>query len=150
MTFVGNGYLLSSLKKHVHDKGLSDHITFLGGVDNSLLPEILHQNDIYLSASLRDGTSLSLLEAMSTGIFPIVSNIRANSDWLENGVNGLLYKADNPEDLVKCILKVRDNPELVVTAVQRNRNKVVEEGDRKTNMKRLERIYDELMKNKGS
>jgi len=149
MTFVGGGSLLSSLKKQAEEKNLSDHITFLGGVDNNLLPEILHQHNVYLSASLRDGTSLSLLEAMATGVFPIVSDIRANSDWLENGVDGLLHKVGDADDLANCILKVRDNPEMIVNAAQRNRKKVVEEGERKTNMQRLESIYDELVKNEG-
>jgi len=37
---------------------------------------------------------------------------------------------------------------MIVNAAQRNRKKVVEEGERKTNMQRLESIYDELVKKK--
>jgi len=91
MTFVGGGTLLDELRAHVARKGINDYVRFLGGVDNHELPAILREHDIYLSSSLWDGTSLSLLEAMSVGVFPIVSEIKANSAWLEHGVDGLLH-----------------------------------------------------------
>ena len=150
MTFVGGGRLKEELEQQVRDLGLAEQVTFLGEVANDKLPEILHENDIYLSASLRDGTSLCLLEAMAAGIFPIVSETRANAAWFEDGINGLLHKIGDADDLAKCILKVRDNPEIIVNAAQRNRQKVLESGDTKTNMKLLERIYEGLIHKTGS
>ena len=150
MTFVAGGPLLGAVKRQVESEGLADCVSFLGGVDKSEVVEILHKNDIFLSAALYDGISVALLEAMATGLFPIVSNLRVNSDWLENGVDGLLHKIGDADDLAKCILKVRDNPELVVNAAQRNRKKVVKSGDTKTNMKLLERIYEGLIHKTGS
>lgn len=60
-------------------------------------------------------------------------------------VDGLLHKVGDADDLAKCILKIHDNPEMIVNAAQRNRKKVVEQGDRKTNMKRLSSIYENLV-----
>ena len=144
ITFVGNGSLLGELKQHVKDVRLDDNVSFMGRVYNDNLPEVLGRHDVYLSASLWDGTSLSLLEAMATGLFPVVSDIKANSSWLIHNVDGLLHKVSDADDLAKCILQLYDNPQLAVGAAQRNRERVVESGDRKTNMKRLERIYEKL------
>jgi len=128
MTFAGDGSLLDELTQHVNDVGLDDCVKFTGRLNNGDLPELLCKHDVYLSASLWDGASLSLLEAMATGVFPIVSDIKANSTWLEHGVDGLLHKVGDPADLAECIVKL----------------KVVKSADRATNMKRLEGIYEEL------
>ena len=145
MTFVGAGSLLGELTQRVNEAGLDDSVSFTGRVDNDNLPEVLARHDVYLSASLWDGASLSLLEAMSTGLFPIVSDIKANSAWLEHNTDGLLHKVSDPDDLAKCILQLGSHPELAARAAQRNRERVVESGDRGTNMKRLEGIYKDLV-----
>ena len=90
LVLVGDGTLKEKLEQLVKEKQLSDQVTFLGQLDNSKLPQVLQQNDVYLSASHWDGTSLSLLEAMATGLFPVVSDIKANKAWLEDNVTSLL------------------------------------------------------------
>ena len=144
MTFVGDGSLYKKLKQQVKDTGLETSVNFTGRVDNDNLPEILSRNDIYLSASLWDGASLSLLEAMAVGLFPIVSDINANSTWIENNISGLLHRSGDAYDLAEKILHLLDNPQLFTKALKTNRKKVVESGDRKTNMKQLEKIYEKL------
>jgi glycosyltransferase involved in cell wall biosynthesis len=37
-----------------------------------------------------DGTSVSLLEAMSAGCLPVLSDLPANREWVREGDNGLL------------------------------------------------------------
>ena len=145
MTYLGDGSLLSELKQQVNDLSLNEYVGFQGRVQNDELPNVLGQHDVYLSASLWDGTSLSLLEAMATGLFPIVSNIKANSEWLRHGVDGLLYKVGDAEDLANCILQLLREPEIAPKAALRNRELVVAEADRNKNMKRLESIYKNLL-----
>ena len=144
MTFVGDGSLLGELTQRVKEVGLDDSVNFAGRLENHDLPEVLSRHDVYLSASAWDGASLSLLEAMATGLFPIVSDIEANSAWLRHNVDGLLHRVGDPDDLAKCILQYCSHPELVAGAARRNRKKVVESADRATNMKCLEEIYKNL------
>ena len=144
MTFAGDGSLRGGLKQRVEEAGLRESVRFAGKLDNDDLPEVLGRQDVYLSASLWDGASLSLLEAMATGLFPIVSDIKANSTWLDHGVDGLLHKVGDPADLAECIVKFCNNPQMAAEAAARNREKVVKSADRLTNMKRLEGIYEEL------
>ncbi|MBN2590094.1 MAG: glycosyltransferase [Sedimentisphaerales bacterium] len=145
MTFAADGSLLHQLEEHVKNLGLSDVVKFLGKVDNESMPGLLAQNDIYLSASKWDGASLSLLEAMSCGLFPIVSDINANSAWIGDNVNGYLHKIGDADNLANCIMKLLDNPEIIQKAAIMNRQKVCEKADRSTNMKRLEEIYKDLI-----
>ena len=145
-TFVGDGSLANELTQQVKHAGLEDNVNFTGRMDNDDLPDMLARHDVYLSASLWDGTSLSLLEAMATGLFPIVSDIKANSAWLRHGIDGLLHKVGDANDLADCILQLLSEPELAAKAARRNREHVVEHGDRTNNMKRLESIYKDLIR----
>ena len=145
MTFVGDGSLLGTLRQQISRAGLNECVTFAGRIHNNDLPEILARHDVYLSASLWDGTSLSLLEAMATGLYPIVTDIKANSAWLSDKTDGLLHKVGDADDLARCIMQLNDNPQLATKAAAHNRQKVLEHGNRKTNMKRLETIYQKLV-----
>jgi len=51
----------------------------------------LQSADIYVSASLSDGSSISLLEAMACGLAPIVSDIPGNREWVTESDNGWLF-----------------------------------------------------------
>lgn len=145
-SFVGDGSLTEHLRKQVVETGLMNEIRFLGRIDNDRLPDVLGEHDIYLSASLWDGTSLSLLEAMASGLFPIVSDIRANSAWLKHGEDGFLHRVSDADDLAECIVKARSQPETVAKAVRANRQRVAAQGDRNKNMKRLECLYGNLVR----
>jgi len=146
ITFVGDGSLLEHVKEQVKKLGLSDNVKFLGKVENDKMPNLLAKNDIYLSASQWDGTSLSLMEAMACGLFPIVSDIKANSAWIQNGLNGYLHEVGNANSLANCILNLLDNHEIIRNAILHNRQKVCEKADRNTNMKKLEAIYKKLIR----
>jgi glycosyltransferase involved in cell wall biosynthesis len=149
MTFVAGGSLQKDLEKQVQHEGLADCVKFLGGVEKDRMVEILHDNDVFLSAPVCDGISVALLEAMAAGLFPVASRIEVNSDWLRDGIDCFLHKVSDADSLADCILKIRSNPQLAAIAVQNNRNKVVELADTKTNMKRLEMIYQQLISNKN-
>jgi L-malate glycosyltransferase len=145
MTFIGDGTMRPYLQGIVQQKKLTEKVTFSGTVENNSLPEILREYDIYLSASLRDGTSICLLEAMASGLYPVVSRINANTAWLKHGENGLLHEVSNPRDLAQCVSLVAGNPDLVISAVQKNREMVEEKGNRTKNMKGLEALYAQIM-----
>ncbi len=146
MIFFGGGSLLGRLKRQVKDLGLDNSVSFAGRLRNDELPELLGRHDVYLSASLWDGTSLSLLEALATGLFPVVSDIKANSAWLKNGVDGFLHKVGDAGDLTNCILQLLDEPDIAEKARSINRSNVVEKADRNKNMKRLELVYKDLVR----
>jgi len=145
MTFVGGGPLKHDLEEAYSDLIAKGKVILLGQVKNSELPGILAEHDVYLSASLWDGTSLSLLEAFASGLFPVVSNIPANQAWITNEKNGLLHDLYDPLDLVDKILFFLENISLFKQALPLNRELVEKKGDRVTNMLILEDLYKSLV-----
>ena len=145
LTFAAGGPLERQLQNLVSEKNLTDQVTFMAGYDNCALPELLHNHDIYLSASHWDGTSISLLEAMACGLFPVVSRIRSNQAWLKDGQTSLMFECGNAAELAEKIMRAMEEHKLRQTAVEKNRELVMEKGDREKNMLLLERKYYKII-----
>jgi len=150
LTIVGDGKLRKPLEALARNLGLEDRIAFAGHVPNAFLPARLAKHAVYLSASVRDGTSLSLLEAMAMGLYPIVSAIKANAALIKHRENGLLHKVSDPENLADCIALLPRESNLITPVLRRNRELVAELGDRTTNMRRLEEIYRHIAMTQGA
>ncbi len=144
-TIAGDGALRGDLERLAASLDLGAQVSFIGAVAHEGMPALLREHDVYLSASRSDGTSLSLLEAMASGIFPIVSDIPANRAWLDDGEGGLLHSPADAEDLARRVLEFAARRELAARAARLNAARVAERGDRRTNMRRLENLYAELI-----
>ena len=140
LTFAGEGPLKNKLINLSKKLGLEldKEVKFIGHVENHIILEILMQHDIYLSASLYDGTSVSLMEAMNAGVFPIVSNIRANQAWIQPGVNGLLHEVKNPQDLANKITDYIKSKMMYADFQIYNLNLIKNYCNRPVNMKKVE------------
>lgn len=148
MTFAGAGPLRADTEALMGNLGLAAETEFVGEVPHSAMPVLLREHDVYLSASLWDGTSLSLLEAMATGLFPVVSRIKANEAWLEDGVSGVLHAPGDAEGLAAGVLRCVREPALAWAAAAANRARVAARADRAANMARLEELYRKLVAGK--
>ncbi|MHC4158235.1 MAG: glycosyltransferase family 4 protein, partial [Planctomycetota bacterium] len=143
-TFTSGGALLEEHKTKAYAAGLRDCVTFTGLLNHNELPKLLRQADIYISASLVDGTSSSLLEAMATGVFPVVSQIRANKSWVEHGRTGLLFECGRADMLAEALKTAIDNAELRRQAFKDNIARVARDCDMNHNMNRLANVFEQL------
>ena len=130
LTLAGGGALFAQVKDLVRQLGLEEHVECLGGFEPTQLASLMAQSDFYVSASHRDGTSVSLLEAMAAGVYPVVSDIPANRPWLEppNG-HGELFAPGNAQALADAVIRALHNPDRA-DMLERNRERVRAEGDR--------------------
>jgi len=133
----GSDHEADKTRALVEQAGLAGHIEFVGGYSLAELPGLLSRADVYESSSLSDGTSSSLLEAMSTGLFPVVSDIPANRPWITHGHNGLLFAVGDAEALATQLAEALANAELRASAAQRNRRIILEKGDQEIQMDKL-------------
>jgi glycosyltransferase involved in cell wall biosynthesis len=82
LLLAGSGTQTSQLKATVQDSGFEARVVFLGEIDQSALPSIYRGADLYVSPSRVDGSSVSLLEAMASGVPVCVSDIEGNRQWI--------------------------------------------------------------------
>ncbi len=140
LRFVGSGTTIEQSRSLAATLNLNNLIEFTGEAGHAAIPLHLRWADLYLSASRGDGAASSLFEAMSTGLFPVVSDIRANRDWLSHKRTGYLFRVDDDEDCANGIRFALENPDLVRHAVAENRATVIEKADRNRNLEKLESL----------
>lgn len=143
---IGDGAERAEMEGRVRKQGLNDIIRFPGRVALSGLVEALKNSHVYVSTSLSDGTSISLLEAMACGTFPVVSDIPANRPWISDGENGFLFPLNDPGMLAERIFRLYSNFDTMHRrALQRNGELIRERAVWETNMKKIEEKYLQLI-----
>lgn len=141
---AGDGSEKENLKREVENLNLSSSVQFLGRIPHNEMPDLLAQSDIYVSTSLYDGTSVSLLEAMACRTFPIVTDIPSNREWITNGKNGLLVSKKDAKALANKILDVIRNQDFWDKSKSENLLIIERKAFWPINIKRLEAIYSNL------
>ncbi|HVP22613.1 MAG TPA: glycosyltransferase family 4 protein [Conexivisphaerales archaeon] len=103
---AGQGKLTPSLRELISSLGMGDSFRLLGWVDREDLARYTAASDIYVSTSVSDGASASLLEAMALGLPAVVSDIPGNLEWITEGSDGLVFRKGDPAALAQKILKL--------------------------------------------
>lgn len=124
-------------KALVHEMHLDEYATFLPGYKPAELVGLLAAADVYVSTSLSDGTSVSLIEAISSATFPVVSDIPANQPWVEHGRSGYLFKPGDDAALADLLADSLGNAALRQSGGERCRQIAVERGDFNMHVDRL-------------
>ena len=142
---LGDGPLRERLFRLSSELQIRDNIHFAGYVNETRLGEYLSSADIYISTSLSDGSSVSLLEAMASGLPAIVTDVDSNREWIKDGVNGYIIPKRESVILSARIIQLIGNPRLRVSMGSRNKDIIRQKGDMKKNLQILEQYYFRLM-----
>lgn len=96
-------------------KGKIEHkIHFTGFQDDPL--GLVAGSDAFVLASLfGESITKSVLEAMSLGVAPIITDIPGNRELVVHGENGLVVKAKSPKSLADAIRQLWENRDLCHT-----------------------------------
>ena len=141
LSIIGDGPERDFLESLVSELGLSSVVTFHGFRRD--IPEVLREMDIFTLSSLSEGTSITLLEAMASGKPVVVTNVGGNPAIVEQGVNGLLVPAAEPDSLAQALLKLADEPSLRQAMAAANINKVTELYSIQAMVRQYEALYRE-------
>jgi len=142
---AGDGADKGTLEREVKNLDINSSVRFLGRVLHEEMPDLLSQADIYVSTSLYDGTSVSLLEAMGSGTFPIVTEIPANREWIMDGENGFLVSINEESSLASKIIDAIRNPELLAKSQVENRSIIEQKVLWPEYIKRVKNIYSNVV-----
>jgi len=104
----GRGEMWESLEASAKELGISEHVNFLGYRTDA--PELYKISDLFLFVTLREGLSVALMEAMSSGMPIICARIRGNTDLIDDGISGV-FSENSPEAVAEHILQLYQNPD---------------------------------------
>jgi L-malate glycosyltransferase len=135
---VGDGSQRESVEQLARSLGLSAQVRFTGFLDEQRLQAELFSADLYVSCSSSDGTSVSMLEAMATGCIPIVTDLAVNHEWIEHGVNGLLFPVGDHHALGEMIQRATTDSSWRRDVASRNREIITRRARWRDNMTEVE------------
>lgn len=93
LLLVGDGEERQHLMRQIAEGGMAERVIMPGYIDD---PRTwLDAMDIFLLSSFSEGTSMTLLEAMSLGKPCVVTDVGGNREIVEAGANGLIVPSDD-------------------------------------------------------
>lgn len=104
LVIVGDGPLRGSLESRARSLGIESDVHFVG-VSNDVAA-IYRELDVFVLPSNAEGTSMSILEAMASGVCVVATAVGGTSDLLANGASGMLVPAGNPAALANALTVV--------------------------------------------
>jgi glycosyltransferase involved in cell wall biosynthesis len=145
LLLIGHGSRESEVRNFVENRAVAGRIlicTDTAGIDMS---KYFRSANAYISCTPSDGSSISLLEAMATGLPSIVADNPSNREWLSEGVNGWFGKIGSRDSYAEKILEVAAlSPMSRESAARLSMDTVRERADWDKNFPLLLQAYDKL------
>ena len=107
LLLIGDGPARKALEQQARGLGIADSVTFTGSVPHEHVPELFACCDLYVTASLSEVNSISMLEAMAMQL-PVIHRIdEKNPGQVTEGVNGTLFST--AEEFCTAVNRFRDS-----------------------------------------
>ncbi|MHC4155211.1 MAG: glycosyltransferase family 4 protein [Planctomycetota bacterium] len=104
---VGGGAMADEMKRAVSQRNLGDIVDVAGRVDAENVPEVYRRNDIYISATMQEGMSNAMLEAMASGLPIITTQCEGVEELVAD--NGIVVEAATAEAIAQAVMKLTDD-----------------------------------------
>lgn len=103
LVIVGDGNYLTEMKSECAD---DSRVIFVGQQSN--VRDYLFAADFFISPSLHENLSISILEACAAGLPCIVTDVGGNPEIVENGKNGILIPRCSPRAIADAVTAMCD------------------------------------------
>ncbi len=107
---VGDGERREALERMTRELGLSDRTVFLGWRRD--LERIYADLDVAVLTSANEGSPVSFIEAMASGVSVIGPRVGGVPDVIEDGVTGLVVSPGDAVPVAEAIVRLLGDPEL--------------------------------------
>jgi len=145
LILLGGGSQGQKIRQILTSGGVLERVHFGGHVGHKDLPRWYHMADLYISPSHVDGSSVTLMEALASGLPCLVSDIAGNREWIQDGANGWLFRDGDVNDLAEKILYAIKNRELLPKISEAARKTAEEKADWKKNFGKLLETYNKII-----
>lgn len=100
LNIYGQGDLEKKLKQFVLDNNIKN-INFMGITSD--VPKVLSKNDIYVMSSIYEGFSISLIEALASGISIICTDVGGNKEIIDNNYTGIIVDRNDQTNMTESM-----------------------------------------------
>ncbi|MGN0524256.1 MAG: glycosyltransferase family 4 protein [Eubacterium sp.] len=131
----GQTELLEQYEERVNELGISNQVDFLGFRRD--IEKLDALADVSVSASVREGLPVNLIEAMACGNAIVATNVRGNNDLVADGENGYIIELNDCECMADRIKAIMNNDQLL--------NKFKLENTHRVSAYSTENVIEELL-----
>lgn len=124
LIMVGDGPLLTDVKRQIERNGLSDRVALLDPTSD--IPSLLRTADVFVQCSRWDGLPLAIIEAMMSGLPVVGTRVGGVAEVVGAGETGLLVPAQNPEALSSALNRLLHDPGLRARMGETGRRRALE------------------------
>jgi 1,2-diacylglycerol 3-alpha-glucosyltransferase len=142
--FCGSGGLKPDLMKLTATLGVQEHTTFIEFLDWADYPNIFTLADVFVMPAESELQSIVTLEAIATGVPPVVVNKGAVPE-LVSAQNGLVFEPQDSMQLAKNIVAILTNEELKTT-MRKNSLKLSEQHSMEAVGAQYEKVYEKVLR----
>jgi len=143
LQIIGDGPRKAYLNQLVVDLGLIDRVRFLGFREERL--NLLNQSAVLVLASISEGTSRTLMEAMAMQRLVIASDIPGNRNLVKDKETGYLFTLNDHKELASIIKMAVDNPQQTKSIAVKGQQFIYESFSAKTVIQKYVDLYRETL-----
>jgi L-malate glycosyltransferase len=110
LLLVGDGALRVELEQQCRNLGLSSRVRFLGVRHD--VADLLRAADVFALTSVSEAASITLLEAMGSGLPVVVTRVGGNPEIVRDGVDGFLVPRGDAKAIAAALVRLLDHPAL--------------------------------------
>lgn len=141
LIIVGDGDTRPELERLIDELALDEAVTLAGYHANP--HPLMAQFDAFLLTSFSEGTSMTLLEAMSLSLPCVVTAVGGNPEIIEHERSGLIIDSDNLSQSIESCSRLMNDVELRRTLGQRASQRFLERFSARAMNQRYQEIYRE-------
>ncbi len=101
LALLGEGPLETTLRAQAKRLGVQGQVTFLGYRDD--VETVLSSARVFCLASEWEGVPFAMMEAMASGLVPVVTDVGTIADWVKDGENGRIIRGNDPAHLAETL-----------------------------------------------
>lgn len=121
---IGEGDEKENFVNLCKELNIQENINFIGYVTRVEMPEYYSNSDIFVLPSYNEGMSNSMLEAMASGISPVVTNVGGVEELITDKENGFIFDAGNVNQLADILEKLYSDRHLLLETSKKTRETV--------------------------
>jgi glycosyltransferase involved in cell wall biosynthesis len=110
LVIIGDGEERSRLEAFARNSGVREAIRFYG--NRADVRRLMPGFDVYVNSSISEGVSLTILEAMATGLPVVATAVGGTPEIVIDGITGVLVPARQPATLTAALVELCTSPDL--------------------------------------
>jgi glycosyltransferase involved in cell wall biosynthesis len=136
---------MKKLVSYAAKLGVKDNIVFTGYFPDKKLPRLYQAADIFAFSTFYENLPFAVLEALSTGLPVVTTNVGGIPEMIEDGKNGFLVEPFNSRELADRILYYLEHPAVASEMALLARKTIENQFDWRLIVKKVVKVYDEAL-----